>query len=395
MRAIFLGAVVLGLCERVGAADPPLVETYLHSGELAQGEQALEARLAAAPKDDQARFGLGVLRFVRGVERLGQFLHEYGAKSENAHVPFLRLPVPKNPDPAPITYMALRRGLDDFHRDLAAAELTLAGVTDDNVRLPLRLASIHLDLDGDGKATDRFLDLLKAVMQRQRFDFLAGNPDFLVSFDRGDVAWLRAYCHLLMGMLDLYLAADTERMFDLTAPDLFARPKRPADGTAEERRNRLSQPPLTITFREPARLGRFRQHFIKVAELNRETWKLVRAETDDDHEWLPNPKQHAVIGLPVRDEMIDRWLAMMAELEALLKGERTLLKAFASKNGKGLDLKALLDDPPAKLEIDGGFPHNLPEKYFSDKEDVNLDTVFRVWSLFQDSTAVAYAAWFN
>jgi hypothetical protein len=395
MRAIVVGAVLLSLCEGGAAADPPLVEKYLHSGELARGEQALEARLAAAPKDDQARFGLGVLRFIHGMERLGQFLHEYGVKRENAHVPFLRLPVPKNPDPAPITYMALRRGLNDFHRDLSAAEETLAGVTDDNVRLPVRLAGVHLDLDGDGKATDKFLDMLKAVMQRQRFDFLAGNPGFLVSFDRGDVAWLRAYCHLLMGMLDLYLAADTERLFDLTAPDLFARPKKPADGTAEERRNRLYQSPLTITFREPARLGRFRQHLVKVAELNRETWKFVRAETDDDHEWLPNPKQHAVIGLPVRDEMIDRWLAMMAELEALLKGERTFLKAFASKNGKGLDLKALFDDPPDKLVLDGEFPRNLPDKYFSDKDDVNLDVVFRVWSLFQDSTAVAYAAWFN
>src|SRR5215213_4806408 len=271
MRAILVGAVLIALCEPVGAADPPLVEKYLHSGELAQGEQALEARLAAAPKDDQARFGLGVLRFVRGVERLGQFLHEYGVKSENAHVPFLRLPVPKNPDPAPITYMALRRALNDLHRDLGAAEQALAGVTDEQVRLPLRLAGIHLDLDGDGRATDKFLDILKGVMQRQRFDFLAGNPDFLVSFDRGDVAWLRAYCHMLMGMLDLYLAADTERLFDQTAPDMFARPKKPADGTAEERRNRALQSATTIAFREPARLGRFRQHLIKVAELNRET----------------------------------------------------------------------------------------------------------------------------
>ena len=45
-----------------------------------------------------------------------------------------------------------------------------------------------------------------------------------------------------------------------------------------------------------------------------------KAETDDDHEWLPNPKQKGALGLPVRDEMIDAWLAMMAELEVLLNG---------------------------------------------------------------------------
>jgi hypothetical protein len=85
----------------------------------------------------------------------------------------------------------------------------------------------------------------------------------------------------------------------------------------------------------------------------------------------------------------------MDELEALLKGERTFLKGWLAKNGKGLNLKVLLDDPPAKLALDGDFPGSLPDKYFSDKDDVNLDTVIRVWSLFDNSTAVAYAAWFN
>src|SRR4029079_229014 len=97
---------------RAGLVDgppPPLIEQYLHSGELAKGEQALEAALATNPRDDQIRFGLGMLKFVRGVERLGQSLYEYGVKSESTDIPFLRLPVPKNPEPAPITYTALRR----------------------------------------------------------------------------------------------------------------------------------------------------------------------------------------------------------------------------------------------------------------------------------------------
>src|SRR5580658_3277422 len=112
MRWTAVTIVVLALTARLGAAEHPLVEKYLHSGELAKGEQALEAALAAAPKDDQIRFGLGVVQFIRGVERLGQSLHEYGAKSENTNMPFLRLPVPKNPDPAPINYTAFRRILD-------------------------------------------------------------------------------------------------------------------------------------------------------------------------------------------------------------------------------------------------------------------------------------------
>jgi hypothetical protein len=79
-----------------------------------------------------------------------------------------------------------------------------------------------------------------------------------------------------------------------------------------------------IAVKGPARLGRLRKHLLEVVKLNRETWRYIRAETDDDHEWLPNPKQKGVIGLPVRDEMIDAWLEMMGELEALLDGKTTL-----------------------------------------------------------------------
>jgi hypothetical protein len=389
MRRLSVCVVVLSLAGTADAADPPMVEQYLHSGELAKGEQALEAVLAANPRDDQVRFGLGVLRFVRGVERLGQSLHEYGVKSESSNIPFLRLPVPHNPEPAPITYTSFRRILDDFVRDLTAAEATLAAITDDGVKLPLRLTNIRLDLDGDGNPTDLFIDVLKKIMRQQRIEFLQGNPDFLVSFDRGDVAWLRAYCHLLTGMLDVYLALDTGQMFHLSADDLFAKPKNPPP--PKEQRN-WAEVWKVITIKEPARLGRVRRHWLKVAELNRETWKYIRAETDDDHEWLPHPKQKGVLGLPVRDEMIDAWLAMMGELEALLDGKRTM---GVRKDGKRLNWKVLLDDPPDKFDLAGGFPGNLADRYFSEAPEVNMNALSRVIAVFQNTTAVAYAAWFN
>jgi HEAT repeat protein len=377
------------------ALEPPLVEAFLRQGQLAEGEAALVKRLKNSPKDDQARFGLGVLRFVRGVERLGQSLHKYGAKSENTNIPFLRLPVPKNSDPAPINYAAFRSVLDDFHRDLSAAEEVLAGVTDDKVKLPLRLAETSLDLVGDGKSNDKFINILTKILQRQQFHFQESNPDFVVGFDRGDVAWLRAYCHLLMGMLDFYLAFDTEQFFNLSADQLFAKPEKPFRGEDNERRKNFEDAAKVIAVKEPQRLGRFRKHLIKVAELNRETWKYIRAETDDDHEWLPNPKQKGVFGLPVRDERIDSWLWLMAELEALLDGKRTFQKAFLNKNEKGLNLKTLLDDPPDKFVLDDKFPQNLPDKYWSEENDVALAVLFRVIQVFNDPTEMVYAVWFN
>ncbi len=387
LEAIPPSVVTLARQLRVG-------EAYLEQGRLPLWEAALVERLKDAPGDDQARFTLGVLRFVRGVERLGQSLHRYGSQAENIHIPILRLPVPPNPDPAPLNYAAFRRFLADFHRDLSAAEETLAGVTDDKVRLPLRLATIRLDLDGDGKATDKFLDILERIMLGRQFDFLKANPHFLVCFDRGDVAWLRAYCHLLMGMLDFFLAFDTELLFDAYAHFLFAKAESGRKGEPEAEEWKV------IRFKEPARLGQFRKHLVQVAALNRETWKYIRAETDDDHEWLPHPRQHGVLGLPVRDEMIDAWLAMMAELGALLDGKRTLTLADKDdpgfvRGGKGLNLKTLLDDPPEKFVLDDDFIKKLPEKYFSERNDLDrraLDAVFRI---FTDPTAAVYAALFN
>lgn len=388
-----LFALAVGSVTR--AADPPLVEKYLHSGELAKGEQVLERALDADPKDDQARFGLGVLRIVRSVERLGQSLYEYGVKSESTSVPFLRLPIPKNPDPVPVSYPAVRRMFERFAADLEKAESTLAGVTDDKVTLPLRLADITVDLDGDGKPTDKFLDLLKKLLQVQRFDFLAKNPDFRVKFDRGDVAWFRGYCHLLSAMLDLYLTFDLKLVFDMHGAEHFAKPRNDPKPTSE-----WMQLLTRLDVIEPARLGSFRKHMVRVCELSRETWRFIRAEKDDDFEWLPNAKQKGVLGLPVRDEMIDTWLKAMDELEGVFNGKKVIdLRGLGNIPAeKGLNLKELFDHPPAKIELMGVIQKGVDAKYLS---NMNADTrcddaaLMRAFQMVENSLSFAYAAWFN
>jgi hypothetical protein len=399
MRSFALSVFVLAVaCQALGsAAEPPAVEAYLHSGDLMKGQKDLESALANSPGDDERRFGLGVLKFVRGVEKLAQSFHKYGLKSEHQNAPFLRLPVPINPEPATIDYTIFRGILDDFRKDLMASEATLAMVKDDNVALPLRLADVRLDLDGDGKPTERFVDVLKKIM-RQDFEFLKDNPEFLVRFDRGDVAWMRAYCHLLSGMLDFYLAFDSQKDFDLWGDTAFAKVKTPFAGTNFERRQKSGEAHRVVRIVEPARLEQFRQHFIKVAELNRETWKSIRAETDNDHEWLPSPKQESVLRMPVRDEMIDAWLAAVTEIEALLEGKKLMFyigKENKEDMGKGINMKRLCQDPPAELEWEKIFENGPDKKYLEKGEFISFDTLFRVGRVFDNPTMVAYVAWFN
>ena len=194
------------------ADDPPLAEKYLLQGKLAEGETACIDALKAKPNDAQVRFGLGTIQFVRAVERLVQSLHRYGMQPDvmGGWVPFVRLPVPENKDPKPIRYADARAIFEALNDDLRKAEQTLALVDDPGVKLPLHFGMIHLDLDGDGEASqDEVLWKLYSRLNSQAQVSADAAQPFVITFDRGDVAWLRGYCHLLMVLSEFYLAYDS------------------------------------------------------------------------------------------------------------------------------------------------------------------------------------------
>ncbi|MBP3954748.1 hypothetical protein J8F10_05550 [Gemmata sp. G18] len=381
-----------------GAEAPPPAEKYLHEGRLADGESASLRALDAAPADDSARFGLGVIQFARAVENLGRALYEYGAEAKNTNVPFLRLPVPKNDKPSAISYRSLGRVLDTFATDLGRAEATLAAIRDDKVGLRLRLAKVSFDFTGTGADRTTLVQVLERL-NGGRFEFLKKNPEFEVRFDRGDVAWLRGYCHLLSAMVNGYRAVDEEIGFEDRVRGIFPKVEPGAKKFDEQ------DPVGGLKVVDAPRLRRARLHLVAVCELNRETWKHVLAETDDDHEWLPNPKQTDQLGLPITKAQIDGWLAMMEQLEGLLKGERlvpSFLLAFVSNNhgaGMGLNLKTLLDDPPPDLLNEKRIREKgLEAKYLEpekDKKALDLNAILNAARLFDGPFGFAYAARFN
>ena len=376
----------------------PLAEKFLHDGKFADGETALLLALDADPTDDEARFGLGMIQFARAVENLGRALYEYGAVSEKATQPFLRLPVPKNEKPSAISYKALGRVLDAFAADLDRAEATLAGVKDENVKLRLRLSKITFDFAGTGKDRTTLLDLL-TKLNGGRLDFLWANSEFRIHFDRGDVAWLRAYCHLLSAMVEGYRAVDEEAGFERRVEEIFPKvevPAKKADPDWISGLNVVDAP----------RLRRMRLHLVAVCELNRETWQYIRKETDDDYEWLPHPKQTDQLRLPLTDERINGWLAMMKEWEGLLKGELLvssgLIGLVSPDNhevGQGLNVKKLLDDPPADLLNQRRIREKgIDAKYLeaeNEKQVFDVSAVLAVLRLLDGPFGFAYAARFN
>lgn len=397
--------VLLVVCWAVGtsgAAEPsvPVAEKYLHEGRLAQGETASLLALDAEPKNDEVRFGLGVIQFTRAVENLGRGLFEYGAVSEKASQPFLRLPVPKNDQPSAISYRALGRMLDAFATDLRRAEATLAGIKDDKVKLRLRLAGITFDFAGTGKGRVTLMEILERL-NGGRLALQKVNPEFRVHFDRGDVAWLRAYCHLLCAMVEMYRAVDEEAGFTERMQGIF--PK--VEGAAKARDDWY----LGLKVVDGPRLRRVRLHLVAVCELNRETWQHIRKETDDDHEWLPHPKQKDQLGLPISDEQINAWLGMMEQWEGLLKGERLVVSAVLRKipagflqpvpEGQGLNVRKLLDDPPADLfSLERLRKHGIDARHLEaekGKAAFDMDAIAVVFRLFNGPFGFAYAARLN
>src|SRR5438552_12076619 len=174
------------------AEGTPLAEKYLLDGKLVAGAKALEARLKEAPKDDEARFGLGVLQFLQTFEVLGGTLYKYGLRTEKA---FLRPPpqvkefLPQNPNPEKLTYTAARQIVQTFVDDLVKAEATLAEVKDPAVKLPLHVGLLKIDPFGQGKP----------ISAAFLFERVEGGPaeerrlakNLVIGFDRGDVSWLR------------------------------------------------------------------------------------------------------------------------------------------------------------------------------------------------------------
>src|SRR5947207_4476289 len=232
-----LGLGLMSLAAGRATAEAALAEKYLLDGKLAEGETALEGRLKEAPKDDQARFGLGVLQFLQTFEHLGGNLYKYGLRTEKA---FLRPPpqvkefLPQNPNPEMLTYTAARQLLQSFIDDLAKAEATLAEVRDPAVKLPLHVGLIKIDPFGQGKP----------ISAAFLFGRVEGVPPaaskmaetIVIGFDRGDVSWLRGYCHFLAAGGELLLAVDGQRAFDYGAHLLFEKVETPYTFLLEERR---------------------------------------------------------------------------------------------------------------------------------------------------------------
>ena len=135
-------------------ADTPASAAAAFSAETVSARDAALADLDAAKAGDPlAAYAAGSVQFFVALEKLASGLHRHGFESPQSFMlPLMRLPVPANPNPEPLTYEGFRQILADFREAMAQSAATLALVpagADIGVEVDLR--KIGIDLDEDGK----------------------------------------------------------------------------------------------------------------------------------------------------------------------------------------------------------------------------------------------------
>lgn len=341
-------------------ASTAAAETDYSASIRDSGLAATETMLAALPdKTSSDMFALGGVRFLGAVEGALQSLYATQINREMAEMsdlPFLRLPLPPNPEATPFRPELIAEVFEASLADLDASLTALDTITDaDNVAVTINTADIWFDINANGtrEPGEGLLEVAGTQLNRG-LDADAKPP--VITFDTADAAWLSAYAHLLSGVSETILALDPtsaiQRVTASTAAmnafndggrrtifmpgedmwvDVVAMFVHAIEGQPDVERSRAAQ-----------------AHFLGMITDNRTFWSRVAAETDNKREWIPNPTQTSALPLEFPPEIGSQWRMVLAEAEAVLKGD-LLIPHWRLGEGAGINLADAMQNPP---EID-------------------------------------------
>ena len=354
--ALLLPALFFAISTPCTAQSPgERLRTELEAGRAAQAVAVLRPLAAGS---SEARMALGFAQFTHSIEKLVQGLYRYGLKSpSNPFLPIVRVPVPVNPRAEPLDYAKLRALYQTLLDDLATTRATFSALPASSAKIVLDLNAVKLSPGATVAGPQNAIglrDVMTAMGGRAGSNGAIEPWD--VAFDHADTLWLVGYSHMLSALLEFVMAHDWQKTYDATAHLFFEGARAPKDFLPPDPRDtvnimgggvadqiaflHLMQWPVG----EKARMSAVRGHLKSMVATSRETWKAILAETDDDREWLPSPKQQnrAVPSLPITQDMVASWHKVLDEFDALLDG-RVLLAHWRFK--KGIDMRMFFEDP--------------------------------------------------
>lgn len=401
MATLLAGAV---LAVSAAAARAELADAPFAAKTVTERAAAVEALKAAADTPDK-QMALAALAAFGALERFGQALHLHGFRAPRSMMlPMMRLPVPVNEHPEPLTYEAWRAALTVLVEDLEAAKSMLANIdADADIGIAVDLAALRFDLNGDGALSEdeSVLGIFQAFNPAAARQDDGPTPPPVFRFDRADAYWLEGYANFLTANARLWLAHDFGKTFD-TSFGLFF-PGKPT--TDDSLRGGWSEDAIfdaislihTISWPviEPETRKAILTDLKAMVRLSRLNWQAIAAETDNEREWLPGPQQkgpHPLTTLEVTDEIVAGWHDALAAAEAVLDGKA--LVPHLRYPGQGVNLKRFIEDG---TEFDLVLTLTGPgvKDYLENGSVVGWTEWNRVTTAFGRTGIAPFALWFN
>ncbi|MGB3626876.1 MAG: hypothetical protein WA989_13665 [Henriciella sp.] len=316
------------------------------------GLAAAEAAISAGPQSPETEFVRGALQSLQAIEAVMQVA--YRNTTEPLPIfPGMGIDVPVH-EHAAFDPAFLENAMTGALSHLSRAEATLGSVAGEEFAVEIDLSSLWFDINDNGTRED--FEHGRAYLD----DFADDEPDgetasdMIVRFDTADAYWLKAYVHALSGTAELILSVDPTPAIETVYE---GRKMMQAAGSPsrlfieDEQLDALVATILALRgVPDAERTRAAHDHFRAMIAENQNFWTAVMAETDDDHEWVPNPDQVSAFGVPVSAEMAEQWQTVLTEVEDILEG-RTLLptwrfdNGFDAEEGVGLNIAKFLEEP--------------------------------------------------
>ncbi len=372
------------------------------SARIARDGLAATADSLSGAASASDRFALGGVLFLRAIEKTLQTRWRYGIERTGSILPVLRLPIGANPAPEPFRPELVGEIFATLIDDMTAARAPLDGIADaDAVGLRIALDDLWFDINMNGlrDADEGLLHVAGATLRIGSRRGAGGAP--VIRFDTADTAWLSAYTHFLSALGDLVLAFDptpqirrvgeaSAAMARLGAGTPFSNAYDMMLGAEIDMATMiylaLQQPP------DPIRTRSLRSHLLAMIGDNRRFWARLTAETDNDAEWIPNATQNSALGIDMPADTGAVWIALLGDAEDVLEG-RKLIPFWRLRSGAGINLKRLLQDPPA-VDVGEWIQGVGLLPYFEDGERISPDNWWRFRRMMRGNAAL-FAAWLN
>ncbi len=394
LAAVF--CVALSACNPA-TTDPadltPWQDVLVNEG-LATTEANLLLRTDSAEND----FLLGGIQFLRASEAIMQVRYR-NTSTPLALIPGMRNQLPPNPD-ATFDPAFLEIAMTEALTHLARAETSLGRVTGQDFAVNFPLTSVWFDVNANGKREnwETALSVMKELGAEPEGAF-----DGIVRFDSADAYWLKAYVHVMAGMAELTLATDptpairtvaegskamqeigqVQRLFGGGADwaDTFAAVLLTLRGTPDKSRTRTAH-----------------RHFKAMIAENRSFWAAVVLETDDNHEWLPNPQQTSAFGVQISQEIVDGWREVLGEMSAIIEGDALIPywrydNGHDAEQGIGVNVAKFLQNP-GDMDI-VLWIHGAAAAPYLETGALAQMQAWRRFARMTGGDGLMFAAWFN